>query len=491
MQQARKMYEENPIPNPGSEKTVTRKKSEHFHRVTALVVVLSLLFLPGSSSGQSITEIITDYLGFWKSGSSSLNPLKPNNNHNLLAFSFSGTRYSTGVNDALLASRGQTFVPGDYRALPVQSISGATNSNTKVGVGAMYDGILAGVGNVPPPHNIPYYLTDGVKGLNIGTCIANLPAGTLFFSVGNINPSAIGDGIPDVVITQTADPSTSFDRYEFTTVSGNRVGNYKDIVLNSISPVGRWDADFYEAITNPLTLTLGFTNTERPIRLWAADFSEFGINATSISSIAYFKIILSGTSDVAFVAYNHNAINFSSVLPVQLADFTASMKGDNGVLLNWQTFSEANSNKFLIEHSTDGIRFSTIGEIPAAGQSETKRSYSFIDKPITAGVHYYRLKEIDLDGNVTYSKVVKAHKNSQPTVVMYPNPATDYVVIRHSPGIIHRAVRILTPAGQTVSQAVLYSGMSELRLSVKHLSKGIYHLVIDGDTLMNKHLVIE
>jgi hypothetical protein len=149
----------------------------------------------------------------------------------------------------------------------------------------------------------------------MGTCVANLPAGTMMMSVSNVQASNIGDGFPDVLVTQVADPSTSYDRYEFTDVNGVRVGNSLDIVLNNITPIGTWVADFYEA-TGTTILTAGFTKTERAIRLWAADFSSFGINATNISSIAYFRIGLSGTSDVAFVAYNTTTITVQQVLPL-------------------------------------------------------------------------------------------------------------------------------------------------------------------------------
>src|SRR5205814_678278 len=101
----------------------------------------------------------------------------------------------------------------------------------------------------------------------------------------------IGDGVPDILVSQIADPSSKYDTYEFTDVNGNRVGNSLNVVLTNITPVGNWVADFFEA-TGSQVLTSGFTQTARAIRLWAADLSAFGINASNISSIAYFKITL-------------------------------------------------------------------------------------------------------------------------------------------------------------------------------------------------------
>ena len=100
-----------------------------------------LVITPAMLKAQAVTEVITDYGGYWKSGSGAINPIKPDNSHNLIAFSYNGVRYSTGVNDHLLQTKGLPFVAGDFKALPVSSITGAINGNTKIGLGAMYDGV--------------------------------------------------------------------------------------------------------------------------------------------------------------------------------------------------------------------------------------------------------------------------------------------------------------------------------------------------------------
>jgi hypothetical protein len=194
------------------------------------------------------------------------------------------------------------------------NITGTPNGNTKIGLGAMADGVYNGAGTAPS-RNLGQYLNDGINGLNLGTVVANLPAGTMFLSVSNLQAGHIGDGIPDILVTQVADPSGSFDRYAFTDVNGIVVGNFMDVNLTNINPVGEWVADFYEA-TGTAVLKPGYTQTRRHVRLWAADFSSFGINAANIGNIAYFKIDLSGNSDVAFVAYNTTTVTVQQVLAV-------------------------------------------------------------------------------------------------------------------------------------------------------------------------------
>lgn len=441
-----------------------------------LVAAFVLLSLASGAQNYNISSIITDYNGYWKSGVGAINNVKPDNSHNLLAFTYNNVRYSTGVNDAKLIARGDLFVPGDYRALPVVSLTAAANSNSKIGLGEMYDGVTNGKSNPSPVNNIPYYLTDGEKGLDLGTCVANLPKSAINFSVNNVKLTAINDGVPDVVITQAADPSgTDFDTYEFTDVNGNRIGNSVDIVLNNIPSVGNWVADFYEASQNPMGLAGGFTKTERPLRLWTADFGVFGINASNISSIAYFKISLNGNSDVAFVAYNNSAFNVGLILPTKLTSFTAT-SANNAIDLNWQTASENNTSKFIVERSYDGSSFMPIGTVKAAGVSNIRRNYSFT-APAYNGRSYYRLKMTDLDGQSTFSTVVSVNSGASTdiSVNIYPNPATSYAIVKHPFVSGSETIRIVNAQGVTVSQVKATVGQTKLDLS--KVARGVYHVV--------------
>lgn len=153
--------------------------------------LILLLFLIGSGLNlfsQRVTGIYTDYNGFWHSRSGAINPVKPQNHHDLLAFTFGTTTYSTGVNNGLLTSNGVSFSSQRYRALPVKTLPTTGSSSYFVGLKQLYDGINNGVNNSsnqPFPGNpvsgsvLASFLTDGKKGLNIGTGLTNIPAGTV------------------------------------------------------------------------------------------------------------------------------------------------------------------------------------------------------------------------------------------------------------------------------------------------------------------------
>ncbi|HEY5461623.1 MAG TPA: hypothetical protein VIJ95_00060 [Hanamia sp.] len=207
-----------------------------------------------AQASQTVSEIITTYNTYFKSSTTAINPVKPDNSHDLLAFTFNGTRYSTGVDDALLSSHGDAFVAEIFKALPVGSITGAVTSNTKLALGQLYDGVDNGASNPAPVNSLTLYLTDGVNGLNLGTGIANLPQGNLIFGVTNINPAAIGDGIPDILVTQIADPSSGVDNYVLVDGSGNTVGTSQNISFSGIDAVANWTEIFMKPV--PIRLLL-------------------------------------------------------------------------------------------------------------------------------------------------------------------------------------------------------------------------------------------
>lgn len=462
-------------------KNTSKGNGAHCTRLRCLLFTLGATAFTNLGFGQAISEIITDYKDYWKSAAASPNAQKPDNAYNLLAFTYNGTRYSTGVNDALLISHGDNFTVGDFWSLPVGSMTGTINGNTKVGLGALYDGVANGASNPVPEWGIYNYLTDGQKGLGLGTCIANLPVGSMSFQLSQIQASSIGDGVPDILVTQVADPSgSSFDRYEFVDVNGTRIGNYKDIVFTNIQPVGTWTADFYEASHNPLTLAGGFTQTDRPIRLWAADLSEFGITAANCGQIKNFKINLCGNSDVAFVAYNSQSIKFVQTLPLQLRSFTAR-KNDNATLLAWETSAEQATDHYDIERSENGNDFVSIGRVAAKKGAGTNR-YIFSD-PINTGIDlYYRLRVVDDKGKSTLSKtvVLEDETDSNAFLRVWPNPAVETIYVAHRPAV-KATLSIVAGSGMVVKKVPLPERSVRNQIAVTDLAAGTYHLLFQDE----------
>lgn len=436
---------------------------------------LAILFLlsTGTVTAQQVSGIITDYNGFWKTGVGYKSKIKPQNSHNLLAFTFNGMQYSTGVNDALLSEQGELFYAADFKALPVSKIANPANSNTKVGLGQLYDGVDKGKSNPSPSNDVVKYLTDGIKGLDIGTGIANIPSGTIDFAIESFSPDAVGDGIPDILITQIADPSNSMDQYEFLDENGNRVGKRIAINLQQINSVGTWTADFYEANTKPMVLSAGFTNTDRELRLWTADFSFFEIAASDISKIKSFRVILSGSSDLAFVAYNNKTMQIG--LPVVFGKLQ-SASSNGSVKLNWNMLDQSDVKEFIIEESANGTDFRKAGQLASLNMN---KKYQYNLKMPSQGKWYYRIKVVSVNGSVVVSPVVMEEYASTASFTIFPNPAQSYVQLTLNKNDKTASVlEIRSASGQLVKNMQFAAHETRASINVAGFPKGMYSFTL-------------
>ncbi|GAB3852395.1 hypothetical protein GCM10028822_20030 [Hymenobacter terrigena] len=92
-------------------------------------------------------------------------------------------------------------------------------------------------------------------------------------------------------------------------------------------------------------------------------------------------------------------------LPVELSSFVAERQGTNAALA-WTTASEKNNRGFAVQVSTDGRSFRELGFVAGAGSGTAPHAYSFLDQEASkAGLRYYRLRQLDLDGTATFSPV--------------------------------------------------------------------------------------
>lgn len=285
----------------------------------------------------TITGITTDFGNYWSTNTTSPSAVFPNNSHNLLSFTYGGVTYSTGVNDAMLSNQNVIFTPGKFKALPT-----LINGNVPTPLPAQLYIVAASLidGNlqqalVSHPNisslNFENVLTDGINGLDLGTGYTNLPTSAVMnLSIYSIDSSKISDNEPDIVITQIAAPTlTNTDTYTFKDVNGNTVGNPTTVSMQQVSRLGSYQLDLFSvaaglpwAQTVPSSVvntTSTYNNTTRDIRFVAFRLSDFGINTSNYNLIKKLEIVPSGVSDVAFVAYNANAINIPPAVSINTA----------------------------------------------------------------------------------------------------------------------------------------------------------------------------
>jgi hypothetical protein len=165
-------------------------------------------------------------------------------------------------------------------------------------------------------------------------------------------------------------------------------------------------------------------------------------------------------------------------LPVTLSSFDVQSLG-TAVKLNWQTASELNNAKFIIETSNEGELFSGIGEVQGAGTTLEKQSYQFTHHTPSAGINYYRLKQVDFDGTFEYSKVVAINAVGNNDIVTYPNPAKDKVYVQYDRSKGPGKIYLLDALGRRIAATINgNNGFYEVNLP-NELPFGAYWLKIE------------
>lgn len=155
-------------------------------------------------------------------------------------------------------------------------------------------------------------------------------------------------------------------------------------------------------------------------------------------------------------------------LPVQLVSFRGQPTAA-GVKLAWQTASELTNSYFAVERAaTDAAGFVELGRMAGAGTSAQSHSYQYVD-PTPLALAYYRLRQVDAAGNISYSPVVAVQSNL--VLSAYPSPAASTLTVT-SP--VATQVAIWDQHGRLVHQTLLASGSQVM--DVSQLPAGLYVL---------------
>lgn len=168
-------------------------------------------------------------------------------------------------------------------------------------------------------------------------------------------------------------------------------------------------------------------------------------------------------------------------LPVQMQSLSCNIIEDYKVKIDWATASEKDSKEFIVEKSDDNTRFYEAGRVAALGSSSAGKAYSFIDdkpsyfnQPI-----YYRIKQVDLDGNASYSKIISVVLKGRSTYVysLSPNPASDHFLVGISAEEANPAEAVVFSAnGEIVYRTTLQlsKGRNSYTIPLKSLHHGSY-----------------
>lgn len=234
---------------------------------------------------------------------------------------------------------------------------------------------------------------------------------------------------------------------------------------------GAWQEDIMPPLSGPQQAS--------PAENWAeqtVDLSAFAGQSIRLR----FRALL-GSNFQSDIAIDEVVLNSegSGPLPVEWLSFNAHPEG-GGIRLDWSTATELNNAGFELQYSSDKRDWAAIHFAEGGGTRQAPAYYSYVDVDPYPGSNYYRLKQLDYDGQYTYSTIASAQAPDAAQWKVWPNPA------RH--GQVHIAwpagsslpvtLRLQDVSGRQIRQweQGVQEGGSRITLGVSGLPSGLYFL---------------
>ena len=200
------------------------------------------------------------------------------------------------------------------------------------------------------------------------------------------------------------------------------------------------------------------------------------------------SILSENISDIKNILFNDTPLG--EVLPVELSTFSAIQQGVY-ILLSWRTEMEINSYGFDIERAKEingsMQQWNKIGFVAGLGNSNSPKNYSFTDNPEAGSKYYYRLKQIDSDGQFKYSNVININLEIPDQFMLYqnyPNPFNPATSITYNlPTDELVLIKVFDVLGNEVTTLVndrQMAGSYSIKFDGSEYASGIYILCLNS-----------
>jgi hypothetical protein len=175
---------------------------------------------------------------------------------------------------------------------------------------------------------------------------------------------------------------------------------------------------------------------------------------------------------------NQIVLRVEAALPIELAEFKGAKADENTNLLTWRTVSESNNRGFEVQHGKDGKDWRTLGFVPGSGATTSPQHYEFRDENPAPGINYYRLRQIDFDGQASYSDILVVRMDGgQANLRFFPNPATAAIEIQGIDLSESNFIHIVDATGKHWLEQPLVGNS----IDVSGLPPGVYTVMVMGE----------
>ncbi len=251
--------------------------------------------------------------------------------------------------------------------------------------------------------------------------------------------------------------------YTFTATSTNATLEVQNVVCND-GTTGEAQFAVWDACGNVGDYTTGFSGC-------AVGAGTLTMPALTIGN-SYIIVADGQAGD----ACTWDFVTTGIALPTELINLNAeSLDGYNRVY--WSTVSEVNSDYFIVEKSIDGYEFEAIGTVKSAGSSQSLINYTFNDYEQRNETVYYRLKQIDQNGEFEYHGPRPLNYIGKDALTVSPNPLSNGGAINFAfKAKKSYVISIMDVSGREIALYNVYNSTfsSSYVFETRNIQKGMY-----------------
>ncbi len=358
-------------------------------------------------------------------------------------------------------------------------------TNGKLTTGANEVSVINNAVGSVSSYSVASYVVGNLRRSVAATGTYNFPVGTINYQLATVKLNS-SSGMNSILAFFNTTITGTYPNFPATQINGSGIYG----VLNS----GFWTItpDAYTAVNYDITLNqrgysnfsgnanqLGVIKRPNAASLWSgttiAGSNGFHNNAT--------QSIGGGTATAlrtAVTSFSDFIIGIGgNPLPVELTTFTATAVDNKEVDLFWNTQAEINCSYFSVQRSEYGSEFIELGKVIGNGTSQISHDYTFIDHSPLCSIAYYRLMQVDENGDIHYTPIASATINCGADFSLYPNPTIDHLTIDLSGmEMPNSVITIIGIDGKEYLKNTV-SG-SFLNLNVSKLPAGFYFININN-----------
>ncbi len=324
--------------------------------------------------------------------------------------------------------------------------------------------------------------------------VQRLDNGNTFIGWGTANPTVI-ETKPDGSIAlelNLPENEISYRAYKFPFIILNSPNGGEDWEANSTHMIS-WTSSGVGSVNIDYSTDNGAT-WNRIVSSYTADSAVYAWRIPdTLATKCLIRISAAGTTDIPISVISDSLLSIENSLPVELVSFSAAMQ--NGIInLSWTTATEKNNYGFEVQRKYTAGDWQDIGFVKSQGNSLSITNYSYQDNLDTSafvGVIYYRLKQMDLNGNAQYLKQTEINIDILPKSYSlfnnYPNPFNPSTVIKYALPVDSRVtVKVYNIVGQLVKTLVNFNqtaGEHKVLFNADGLPSGVYFDYISTQSL--------